>query len=231
MALCSLTAEGFSALASAQEDNYALHVQELRKAHPPTLIEGWRATDEFLEVELPAVTVSAAHRRTAREIAFPHTERGLFRDKTLWPMRLRLYDLYRVLQLRTPQHLHAYWVGHNFHHFAAARVPGFWNAFYWAEAEKKEFRLKLRFKEQAVVTFHGFGSAHGLANGASALYVNHAGGRAQSLMHRALSKDTPGENCYPEHLSSGDRFPYWLPPNAQTRAAIVDTFAMLAALP
>ncbi len=225
------TAEGLAALGSAQEDDHQYRVLENRRQYPPQLIDGWRANDEFLEVELPAVTVSAADRQVARKVAFPYTDRGLFKDKTIWPIRLRLYDLYQIFPNRVPQQLHAYWVAHNFHHFAATRVPGFWNAYHWAEAEKKAFRLKFRFNEQAVITFHGFGSARGLASGAPAFYISHKDGRVRGLIFRAIANDPPGENCYPEHLSSGKRFPCWLSPNAQTRGAIVDTFAMLAALP
>jgi hypothetical protein len=225
------TAEGLGTLASSQEEHYSLRVQEMRRAYPPELVEGWRVADEFLEVELPAVTVLAAHRQNVRGVVFPYKDRGLFGDKTIWPIRLRLYDLYRMLPNRVPQQLPAYWVAHNFHHFAADRVPGFWSAYYWAEAHKKEFRLKLRFKDQAVITFHGFGGARGLPNGAPAFYISHKDGRVQGLIYRALANDPLGEDCYPEHLSSGRRFPCWLAPNAQTRSAIVEAFAMLAALP
>lgn len=224
------TAETLLTIAMGRADDATLEFEMNRIKYPPALQDGWSFADGLFSIELPTVTSCNTY-ASARHAAFPPEEQFGFRYRTRWLMAIGLYNLYEYMPYnRRPMNMQAYWVGVHFHHWMGRHIPGFWNAMHWSETNRIEFRRQLCFKNQCTITFLGFGKGFGIEHGAPILYVTDRGGKQRNLIYRCRNDDLSGENCYPEHLDSEHRFACWDLPNRETRKAITDAFALVAAI-
>lgn len=171
----------------------------------------------FYTINLSAVEPTKEHFHEADCEAFPHP---------LWLYR-RAFD--RTCHERFK--MNAYWVGLRFHHFMGKHIPGFWDMHQYKKAFGDDKVVRLIFEEQCEIIFYGTHSSNSSSENGATLVVIDINSNRRVLDKWELlyqSQSTNRDICYPEHREL--KHPAFELPSKETAKAIIQTYAMVAAI-